>query len=115
MRSSWRKLECTSTRELEEDSLSEEIVEKQLSDEPAELESAAEWQVKATEEENNMGDQDDLPFDVYEEEELQPSRLHKESQPAEQLEEVIEEIRELMLKSAKEVVSKEKLNRGGPA
>jgi hypothetical protein len=28
---------------------------------------------------------------------------------------VIEEIRELMLKSTKEVVSKEKLNRGGPA
>jgi hypothetical protein len=31
------------------------------------------------------------------------------------VEEVIEEIRELMLKSAKEVVSRRKLNRGEPA
>jgi hypothetical protein len=51
------------------------------------------WQANATEEENNMGDQDDLPFDVYEEEELQSSRLQKKSQLAEQLEEVIEEVR----------------------
>jgi hypothetical protein len=46
-------------------------------------------------------------------EELQSSILHKKIQPIEHLEEVIEEIRESMLKSTKYVVSKEKLNRGG--
>jgi hypothetical protein len=34
------------------------------------LESAIEWQVEATKEETNMGDQDDLPYDVHKEEEL---------------------------------------------
>jgi hypothetical protein len=51
-----------------------------------------------------MGDQVGLLIDRHEE--LQPSRLHKESQPIEKLEEVIEEIRELMVKSTKEVVSR---------
>jgi hypothetical protein len=41
---------------------------------------------------------------------LQPRRLHEQGQPLEQLDEVIEEIRELMLGSA-ETVSKEKLSR----
>jgi hypothetical protein len=54
-----------------------------------------------------MGDQDDLPFDVYEEEELQPSRLQKKSQPVEQLEEVIEEVRNDV------EVSNKKLQQGG--
>jgi hypothetical protein len=73
----------------------------------AELNSVAGWQVKATEEdeEDGMGDHSDLPncrkF-------LQLRRLHEQSQPLEQLDEVIEEIRELMLGSA-ETVSKEKL------
>jgi hypothetical protein len=47
--------------------MSEEEAEQQLSDETAELESAAEWKANATkEEENNMGDQDDLPTDKEE-------------------------------------------------
>jgi hypothetical protein len=54
-----------------------------------------------------MGDQDDLPF----EEEVQQRRLHKKSQPLEQLDRVIEEIRRLMLR-LEEAVSKGKLNRG---
>jgi hypothetical protein len=68
MRRSWRKLELNQHKEnWQKDYLSEEIVEKQLSEETAELESAVEWQVKATEEEDNMGDQVDLPFDQHEE------------------------------------------------
>jgi hypothetical protein len=57
--------------------------------------------------EESMGDHDDLPncrkF-------LQLGRLHEQGQPLEQLDEVIEEIRELMLGSA-ETISKEKLSR----
>jgi hypothetical protein len=45
---------------------------------------------------------------------VQPRRLHKESQPLEQPNRVIEEIRKLMLRLA-EAVSKGKLNRGEPA
>jgi hypothetical protein len=41
-------------------------------------------------------------------------RLHKESQPLEQLDMIIEEIRRLMIRSA-EAVSKGKLSRGEPA
>jgi hypothetical protein len=54
-----------------------------------------------------MGDHSDLPncrkF-------LQLRRLHEQSQPLEQLDEVIEEIRELMIRSA-ETASEEKLSR----
>jgi hypothetical protein len=46
--------------EVAKDSLSEEIVEQQLSDGPTELDSVTEWKFEATEEE-----------------ELQPSVLHK--------------------------------------
>jgi hypothetical protein len=53
-----------------------------------------------------MGDHDDIPTD----EEVQPRRLHEESQPLEQLDEVIEEIRRLMIQSV-EVVSNKKLSR----
>jgi hypothetical protein len=45
---------------------------------------------------------------------VQQRRLPR-SQPTDQLEEVIEEVRELMLRLAQEVVSRRKLNRGGPA
>jgi hypothetical protein len=48
------------------------------------------------------------------EEEVQQRRLHKKSQPLEQLDRVIEEIRRLMLRST-EVVNKGKMNRGEPA
>jgi hypothetical protein len=59
-----------------------------------------------------MEDLVDLPICK---EEVQRSRLQKESQPWEQLDEVIEEIRRLMLRSAAETASKEKLSRGEPA
>jgi hypothetical protein len=45
---------------------------------------------------------------------VQQRRLHKKSQPLEQLDRVIEEIRKLMLRSA-EAVNKEELNRREPA
>jgi hypothetical protein len=57
-----------------------------------------------------MGDQVDLPFDQHEE--MQQSRLHEGSQPVDQLEEMIEEIRRLILISLQEFVNKERLNRG---
>jgi hypothetical protein len=98
--------------ELAEAKLSEKEAEQQLSDRIAELESATEWQLNATrEEEYGMGDLVDLPICR---EEVQWSKLQKESQPWEQLDEIIEEIRRLMIRSA-EAVSKEKLSRGEPA
>jgi hypothetical protein len=85
--------------------LSEGEVEQQLSDGTAGLESAAEWHAKATRNgENCKGDRVDLPINK---EEVQQRRLHTESQPLEQLDEVIEKIRRLMLRSAQEAVSKE--------
>jgi hypothetical protein len=64
-------------------------------------ESAAEWQLNATRgDKDNMGDRVDLPTDK---EEVQQRRLHKKSQPLEQLDRVIEEIRKLMLRSAEAV------------
>jgi hypothetical protein len=59
-----------------------------------------------------MGDQDDLPTDK---EELQPRRLHKKSQPLEQLDRVIEEIRKLMLRSAARSSQQRELNKREPA
>jgi hypothetical protein len=89
------------------------VTEQQVSqeDKTAELNFAAGWQVEATEEEDGMGDLVDLPICR---EEVQWSRLQKESQPWEQLDEIIEEIRRLMIRSA-EAVSKGKLSRGEPA
>jgi hypothetical protein len=75
----------------------------------AEMNSVVGWQVKATEEEgeHGMGDPGDLPnCNII----LQPRRLQKKSQPLEQLDEVIKEIRELMLGSV-ETASEEKLRR----
>jgi hypothetical protein len=47
---------------------------------------------------------------------MQSSSLHgRRDQPWEQLDEVIEEIRRLMLRSAHETASKEKLSRRNPA
>jgi hypothetical protein len=45
---------------------------------------------------------------------VQWRRLHKESQPLEQLDREIEEIRRMMLRSAQEAVSKGKLSRREP-
>jgi hypothetical protein len=58
-----------------------------------------------------MGDQDDLPIDK---EEVQEKKLHKENQPEEKLDRVIEEIRKMMVRSIAEAVGKENLNRGEP-
>jgi hypothetical protein len=54
-----------------------------------------------------MGDHDDL---LMCQKFLQLRRLHEQSQPLEQLDEVIEEIRRLMLRSA-ETASEERLSR----
>jgi hypothetical protein len=58
-------------------------------------------------EEDGMGDPDDLP--MYQKF-LQLRRLHKQSQPLEQLDKVIEEIRELMIRLA-ETTNEEKLSK----
>jgi hypothetical protein len=46
---------------------------------------------------------------------VQQRRLHTNSQPLEQLDEVIEEIRRLMLRLAKEAINKGKLSRSDVA
>jgi hypothetical protein len=46
--------------------LLEEMVQNQLNNIVVELESVVEWQAN-TADEDSMGDQDDLPFDMYEE------------------------------------------------
>jgi hypothetical protein len=99
LRSSWRKLEMHQQEKWQKQSLSEGKLKETQEDKTAELNFAAEWQVEATEEENSMGDLVDLPICR---EEVQPRRLQKESQPWEQLDEIIEEIRRLMIRSAEE-------------
>jgi hypothetical protein len=64
--------------------------------------------VKLEANEESMGDHDDLPMC---QKNLQLRRLHEQGQPSKQLDEVIKEIRELMLGSA-EIVDKERLSRG---
>jgi hypothetical protein len=97
-------------REWAEFELSEKrMIEQQVSqEETVELKSAAEWKIEATDEdeEGSMGDHGDLPNGQNF---LQLRRLH-EDQPLEQLDEVIIEIRELMLKSA-DTASREQLSR----
>jgi len=61
---------------MEEEKLSKGEAEKRLSDKTPKLNFAIEWQVEATKEEDNMGDQDDLP--IFKEE-VQWSRIQKES------------------------------------
>jgi hypothetical protein len=75
----------------------------------AELKSAAEWQLKATyeDEEDSMGDHRNLPMC---QKKIQLRRLQQQSQPLEQLDEVIEEIRKLMLEPA-DIASRERLSR----
>jgi hypothetical protein len=98
--------------ELAKAKLSEKEVEQQLGDRIVELDSTSEWQLNATrEEEDGKGDLVDLPICR---EEVQWSRLQKESQPWEQLDEIIEDIIRLMIRLEK-VVNKGKLSRGIPA
>jgi hypothetical protein len=93
--------------------LSEEVVERQFSIETAEVEDAVEWQVKATRDgEDDLGNQHDFPMNK---EGMQQASLQKESQSIEQLDEVVEEIRKLMLESVEELVSMRKLGNRKPA
>jgi hypothetical protein len=98
------------TRELTEDELSVKVTEQQVNQrETAELKSTAVWQLGAIdkdEEEGGMGDHDDL---LMCRKFLQLRRLHEQSQPLEQLDEVIEEIKRLMLGSV-ETSSEERLS-----
>jgi hypothetical protein len=90
--------------------LSEKVIERKVSqEETADLKSAAEWQLEATDEdeEDGMGDHDDLPICRKF---LQLRRLHEQGQPLEQLDEVIEEIRELMIRIAR-TTSEDRLRR----
>jgi hypothetical protein len=64
-------------------------------------------QVKFVVDEEGMGDHSDLPICRKF---LQLGRLHEQGQPLEQLDEVIDMIRELMIRSS-ETVSKERLSR----
>jgi hypothetical protein len=96
-------------RELVEVELSKKVTERKVSqEETAKLKSAAEWQLEATDEdEEGMGDHSDLPMS---QKNLQLRRLQEQGQPLEQLDAVIEEIRRLMLRLA-ETASKERLSR----
>jgi hypothetical protein len=64
-------------------------------------------QVKLEDEEEGMGDHGDLPMC---QKKLQLRRLHEQNQPGEQLDKVIEEIMELMIRSV-ETASEERLGR----
>jgi hypothetical protein len=89
--------------------LGQEEAEQQLSDKTEELNFATEWPLSNTKRnKDSVGDQANLPTKKTE---VQQRRLHTKSQPVEQLDEVIEEIRRLMLSSATETASNEKLRR----
>jgi hypothetical protein len=96
-----------------EERLLEKVTEQRSvkKDKTTELNFATGWQAKTREEEDGMGDLVDLPICR---EEVQWRRLQNKSQPWEQLDEEIEEIRRLMIISI-EAVSKGKLSRGEPA
>jgi hypothetical protein len=96
--------------EMEEANLSEKVTEQQVSQEnkTAELNFVARWQVEATEKNDGMGDLVDRP--IFQEE-VQLRRLHKESQPLEKLDKVIEEIISLMSSLAVDTTSNKKLSR----
>jgi hypothetical protein len=94
--------------------LPQEEAEQQFCEETTELESTAEWPLSATKvNKDSMGDQVDRPTDK--EEKLQQGGLHTKSQPWDRLDEEIEGIRRLMLRSAAETASEEKLSREEPA
>jgi hypothetical protein len=77
----------------------EKMTEQYISQEykTVEMNFAAGWQVEAIEEEDGMEYLVDLPICK---EGVQWSKLQKESQAWEQLDEIIEEIRRLMIRSA---------------
>jgi hypothetical protein len=91
--------------------ISQEEAEKQLSNETTEIESVAEWPLSATKgNKDSMGDRADFPIEKTK---VQWSWLQKENQPWEQLDEIIEEIRRLMIISV-ETTSEENLSRRKP-
>ena len=53
--------------ELTKRKLSENMVENQISDIVANLESVVEWKTNAIGDDVSMGDHDDIPFNIYEE------------------------------------------------
>jgi hypothetical protein len=86
------------------------VTEKLVSQrETAELKYVAKWQIEATDEdeEDGMGDHSDLPNSRKF---LQLRRLQEQGQPWEQLDAVIDEIRKLMLGSAR-TTSEKRLGR----
>jgi hypothetical protein len=101
-------------KELTEFELSGRMIEQQDSqEETAELKSAAEWQLKATDaaEEDSMGDHNNLPMcQTF----LQLRGLQEQNQPLEKLDKVIEDIIRLMVESA-ETASEERLSRTATA
>jgi hypothetical protein len=63
-----------------------------------------------------MGDHIDFPIGMCDEKEMQQRRLKKKSQYVNQLDEVIEEIRKLMLESTQQVANNGgRIHRGGHA
>jgi hypothetical protein len=85
----------------------EVVVEQQFGDEePVGVETAAEWQVKATKGEGVLGSQCDFPIDK---EQVQRASLQQKNQSIEKLDEVIKEIRKLMLELEEESVQHEEV------
>jgi hypothetical protein len=64
-------------QELIEGELSGKMVEKKLNSTPVEFDSTVQCQVKATEGEIIMGDQNDLLIDMCEEKRMQQRRLYR--------------------------------------
>jgi hypothetical protein len=87
--------------ELEEMKLSEKMFEQQISSIIVEVEPTVEWQATAMGDKIIMGDQDDLPINMCGEEDMQQQRRlsEKKSHPIDHLDEEIEQIRRMMLKS----------------
>jgi len=98
------------TRDMSVATLLDEEDEQQVSQENTAEKTTTEWTLSATEdeEEDSMGVHGDFP--IYRNK-LQQRRLHEQSQPGQQLDEVIKHLRKLMLKSAQETSINEKLIR----
>ena len=105
--------ESMPAEEMEATKLPQEEVEQWFSEEIAELDFAVEWPLSATKKDKySRGDRSYFPIEKTT---VRQRRLHTKSQPLEQLDEVIEEIRRLMLSSAVETANNEKLSRREPA
>jgi hypothetical protein len=95
-------------REMELAALSNEEAEQQFSEETIEMNSIVEWTLSATEgKEDDMGYHYDLP--IYQKK-VQQRRLHGHRQPLQKLDEVVEDIRRLMLRSV-DTASRERMGK----